>query len=426
MSNYSDLLKDIRNCNILGINPPVQDFAFFDLWAKPLGLLYILETLRLQGNHVTFIDCISEAGGKRKSFGRKSPARFPVTKPQVYEKIPRKFYHFGITKETFLARLRNITHPDIILVTSMMTYWYPGVFWAIEGLREVFPKVPILLGGVYARLCPQHARQSGADLIQTRTLELDITKPAMDLYAAPGYAVSMTSFGCPMNCGYCASSILWPEYKERPVEEVLLEIRHQIRSNDIQDVAFYDDALLVDKESRFYPLCEELKRDFPDIRFHTPNGLHVRLIDSCCARILKQTGFTTIRLSFEGTDDALQKTQGDKTDIRSFTSAVENLKSSGFRDNEIETYVLLGLPGQSFEDMEGNIRTAKEIGVKVKTAQFSPIPGTVAFEKAEAGNPEIREEPLMHNNTVFSPHVSRVLDPESLQYLKDIAHLEYR
>jgi radical SAM superfamily enzyme YgiQ (UPF0313 family) len=105
---------------------------------------------------------------------------------------------------------------------------------------------------------------------------------------------------------------------------------------------------------------------------------------------------------------------------------VENLRSAGFRDNEIETYVLLGLPGQSFEDMEENIRTAKEIGVKVKTAQFSPIPGTAAFEKAEAGNPEIRKEPLLHNNTIFSPYVSRTLDPESLQYLKDIAHLGYR
>jgi hypothetical protein len=63
----------------------------------------------------------------------------------------------------FEALLRNGPRPDIILITTMMTYWYPGAFDAIATLKKVFPGVPIVLGGLYATLCPEHADHSGAD-----------------------------------------------------------------------------------------------------------------------------------------------------------------------------------------------------------------------------------------------------------------------
>ena len=46
----------------------------------------------------------------------------------------------------------------------MMTYWYPGVQETIEIIRSVFPQTPIVLGGIYARLCADHAKKyAGAD-----------------------------------------------------------------------------------------------------------------------------------------------------------------------------------------------------------------------------------------------------------------------
>ncbi len=263
-------------------------------------------------------------------------------------------------------------------------------------------------------------------MIQTAPLDLELTLPSTTLYSGQGYAVSLTSFGCPMNCGYCASSFLWPVYRARTVEEVTAEIRYQTESGAIHDTAFYDDALLMDRESHFYPLCENLRRDFPTMRFHTPNGLHVRMIDPTCARVLKNTGFITLRLSFEGTDKTLRKIQGEKTDLDSFASAVDNLRSSGFNNDEIETYILLGLPGQRLEAMEENIRTVKDFGVKVKTAQYSPIPQTRVFEEAALITPEIRKEPMLHNNTVFSSYVSRIIDPDALQHLKNLARSSSR
>jgi len=421
MPNYSDFLFNLKGKNILGINPPVRDFAFFDLWAKPLGLLYLLDELRALGNNVELIDCIFEAPDKPKGFGRQIPKRTQITKPAPYASIPRKYYHFGLDEDSFVKRLVGIQKPDIILVTSIMTYWYPGVTWAINLIKKVFPKTPVMLGGIYPRLCPDHAELSGADMVQTNPLPLKFEKPAMDLYKNPGYAVTLTSLGCPLRCKYCASSILWPKHSKRNIENIISEIQWQQSLGNIEDVAFYDDALLVGKEKHFYPLCDRLKETLPSLRYHTPNGLHVRLIDKTCAQHLKRTGFKTIRLSLEGIDEALRQADSAKADEVSFAHAIENLLSAGFKNEDLETYILIGIPGQTIKDIEKTIAFAHSLGVKVKTAQFSPIPYTPLFEKAAQIAPGIEEEPLLHNNTVFCTYISNIMTPEELQYIKALA-----
>ena len=124
--NLQRELAGLHDQSILAINPPIHDFAFFDLWSKPIGLLYLLQQLRDQGNRVQLIDCIEEAHGEEKSYGRFKINRVEIVKPDAYQAISRKYYHFGIGEEAFKARLRA-QHPDLILLTSGMTYWYPGL-----------------------------------------------------------------------------------------------------------------------------------------------------------------------------------------------------------------------------------------------------------------------------------------------------------
>ncbi len=146
MSDLSSFLFSLKGKKILGVNPPVHDFAFFDLWAKPLGLLHILGRLRDLGNEVFLVDCIHEARDNPKTFGRWTPQKQEIPKPEAYRNIPRRYWHFGLDKEELLARIRTIPRPDLVLVTSSMTYWYPGVFWCIEVIREALPSVPVFLG----------------------------------------------------------------------------------------------------------------------------------------------------------------------------------------------------------------------------------------------------------------------------------------
>jgi len=91
-----------------------------------------------------------------------------VTKPEIFRHIPRKYSRYGWPYAQVESRLEKIPAPAAVLITCTLTYWYPGVQAAVELVRKKFGSVPIILGGVYATLCPEHARsQSGADLILT-------------------------------------------------------------------------------------------------------------------------------------------------------------------------------------------------------------------------------------------------------------------
>lgn len=377
--------------------------------------------MREKGNETDLLDVVAGAARGDRAFGRKTIVSYEIEKPGPYKNIPKRYRHFGMTESAAGEWLASRRPPDVIFLTSAMTYWYPGVEWAVRVLNSALPGVPVILGGLYARLCAEHARKTGADFVVAEHWEPDVTRPAMDLYGRPPYGVTMTSFGCSLSCDYCASRRLWPDYRRRELRGVLDEIDFQIGLG-VKDIAFYDDALLIDKKGYFYPLCEELRsRHGENLRFHTPNGLHVREIDDSCADILKGTGFQTIRLSLESIDPRVMNAGSGKVARDQYAAAVKNLLRAGYGAGELETYILLGLPNQSVGSVKETISFVRECGGKPKLAEFSPIPGTPAFARAAAKIPRLLSEPLLHNNSVYSAWISGEMSAEELQELKDFA-----
>jgi hypothetical protein len=416
------------------INPWIYDFAAYDLWSKPLGLLYIAGFLRERGFHVHLIDCLH---GSRLGAGKGAPTRRAygtgkflkerTAKPSALQHIPRTYSRYGISQESFVRALRNIQKPAAVLVTSAMTYWYPGVQEAIRLARAIHPHVPIILGGLYARLCEDHARQtSGADCIvsdsglqamdhivhvlqkngataepEAPTLE-KLPYPAFDLLHETSCVSLLTSLGCPYHCRYCATPVIHPRTLRRDPYHVLEEILYWHTDHGIQDYAFYDDALLFRAETHAAILLEEItRRDLP-VRFHAPNALHVREITAEIALLLHRSGFRTIRLGLETADMEMHQHLDGKVSEGEFDRAVMNLRKAGFTKKDIGAYVLAGLPGQSVQSVLETIAFVGDRGATPYLAEYSPIPHTALWQKAvEHSRYDLISEPLFHNNTLM-------------------------
>ncbi|MDL2259450.1 cobalamin-dependent protein [Deltaproteobacteria bacterium OttesenSCG-928-K17] len=154
-------INEATGLTIWGINPPVYDFAWFDLWAAPMGLLNYMGYLRDRGNRVHLLDAIYEGRCQSLTYGRWKTRRQKIEKPAVFGDVARPYYRYGLSAEEMEARLAAMPPPDLILITSIMTYWYPGVYEAVRTVKKLFPKVPAVVGGVYATLCPDHALAGG-------------------------------------------------------------------------------------------------------------------------------------------------------------------------------------------------------------------------------------------------------------------------
>lgn len=426
------------NQSIILINPWIYDFAAYDLWSKPLGLLYIAGYLKKLGFDVHLIDCLDvyhpemKAGtsvhhATRRRYGTGKYWRQAIPVPPALSHINRTYSRYGITRELFIRELQNVKNPSAILVTSLMTYWYPGVVEAISIARETYPGVPVILGGIYARLCEAHARRfSGADYIstgafltdtgsipdllkelnipnpRTPTDDIETPYPAFDILNKTDYVCIMTSTGCPYRCRYCASGFLYPRFSRRDPMEVIEEIRFWNGQYGIRDFAFYDDALLVNSERYAAPIMEGIVKSGLNVRFHAPNALHIKEISREIAGLLYASGFRTIRLGLETSDMDRHNNLDNKVSEGDFEKAVKNLKGAGFKKEDIGAYVLMGLPGQSVKSVEDTIRFAGAVGTVPYPAEYSPIPHTSLWGAAiRASSYDIANEPLFHNNTLL-------------------------
>ncbi len=424
----------MKGKRVLLVNPWIYDFAAYDLWAKPLGLLSLGALLRSNGCEVFLVDCLK---APHEQMSGKTPKVHPGGHGKFYRQIvespaplngfPRRYGRYGISREAFCHDLELVGRPDAILVTSRMTYWYPGVHEAITCVRAAFPGVPVLLGGIYATLCSGHAREkAGADHVLCGEGELEVLRvlgrlwgaspeyypdmgdldslpyPLFDLVEPLRYVCIQTSRGCPYRCTYCASHLLTPGMRMRDPHKVADEVEHWHRRHRVDDFALYDDAFLFRSGRLALPLMREIVRRRLNVRFHCPNALHVRYLSPEVAAAMKESGFATIRLGLETSDPAQQEKTGGKVSNDEFMRALENLSRAGFDPADIGVYILCGLPGQHAREVLDAVEFVRRSGARPVITEYSPLPGTGMWDAAcRVSRYPLAGDPLFHNNTLL-------------------------
>jgi radical SAM superfamily enzyme YgiQ (UPF0313 family) len=444
----------MKRPEILLVNPWIHDFAAYDLWARPLGLLILATRLREAGWEPRFVDCLDTDHPEmrpvkvRKHFHGRFAKR-TIPKPRPLENISRTYSRYGVDPDIIRRELASIPVPQAVLVTSLMTYWYPGVRETIALLREIFPRVPLLLGGIYASLLPDHARENcQPDEVLTgpgervlfqalhRYTGIGLThdpaaaplefEPALDLMERVKFLPLITSRGCPYRCAYCASRRLFDGFIQRNPEEVIREIESAVMKYGISDIALYDDAFLVNAREHALPILGVVAQRLPGLRWHTPNGLHAAAITPEVAAAMKTAGFETIRLGLESSSDDFHLRTGGKTNLEFFNHAIKNLKDVGFVGDQIGVYLLVGVPGQTAEQIEEDVDRVLAAGALPKLAEYSPIPGTRMWAEAlKVARYAIDSEPLFQNCTLL-PAAGTGVDTAFLQNLRRRVSSEFK
>ena len=434
--------------HILLINPWIHDFTAYDFWAKPLGLLQLGAICRLHGFAVSYIDCqdrfhpMARPADPLARNGRGPFLKTRIDPPSALKGIQRRYSRYGIKPEWFARELAAVSSPDVILITCMMTYWYPGLTETIAEIRKIHPKTPILLGGVYATLWQDHAMSnSGADRVipgSCETTIIDIVAdvagagqalrfdpddldthpiPAFDLQRTIGYIPLLTSRGCPFSCDYCASNILQTKRMRRSPAAVIDEIRFWHERYGVKEFAFYDDALLMDAAEHALPLFEGIAKAGLNVNFHTPNGVHIRGITPKMAELMFRAGMKTLRLGLETTNFD-HRNDNKVREAAEFDQALAYLREAGFPDHRLGAYLLAGLPGQEPASVAASMAAVRSRGITPHLTYYSPLPGTPMWEAAcAASRYDLAADPVCTNNAIL-PCWDSEITPAMLTRLK--------
>jgi len=401
---------------ILLVNPPIYDFAAYDFWVKPYGLLSVAGYLRGQADFTLFdyLDklhpfCETQKGVKTDQWGRGTFYYEKIPSPDCLKNIPRGFRRFGLPRTIFQDFLANHKPCDFVFINTVMTYWYPGVKEVVEDIRSAIPEAKIIIGGNYVTLCRSHAEKLGADLLVEGDklgplwdfvrLSPDFSQPGLwEAYNKLNTGVLKLSDGCPFECTYCLVPKIYGKFRARSLERSLTELELLVKLG-AKNIAFYDDALLFDAKDVLGPFLEEvLKRKIP-VNFHCPNAINARFVTKKVADLMVFADFKTFYLGFETVSRQWQEQTGSKVFSEELAEAVKNLKQAGAESNNITAYQIMGHPKTEIADLEESMRFVNSLGIRGMLADFSPVPGTLDGEFCRKWVD--MDEPLFHNKTAF-------------------------
>jgi len=122
--------------------------------------------------------------------------------------------------------------------------------------------------------------------------------------------------------------------------------------------------------ARFFDLAAESGLG---LRFHAPNGLHYGPIGPALAGRMRRGGLETVRLSLESSDPERLAAWGRAGDNSAFRRAVGALREAGYTRRQVGAYILVGLPGQTPDEVRRAIELARDAGAMPKLNEYSPF-----------------------------------------------------
>jgi len=409
--------------HILLINPPIADFYQTAIRQQPLGLEYIAAILTEKGYTVHQVDALNT----KSKYHLPLPHRLEYLKKfyPAHDLSPFKLFtqyqHFGLSFEEIRSRLKLIT-PDVIGITANFTSYFNNALTTAKICKQLFPKVPVVMGGHHVTVLPHSALTSGyVDFVilgegEFVFLELikilntkDTTKLAnlhglvfkketgiqinppqhyienLDALPFPNasqnfsrYKMMITSRGCPRGCTFCSiEKVMGKKVRKRSISSIVAEIRQAI-AHGVTCIDFEDDNLTFNfthASTLFKFLIDNFKGQ--QIRFSAMNGLEVETLNETLIALMKQAGFEWLNIPLVSGNIEVRKQIYRHQSNEKFLSII---KLAQLYQLKVVAYIILGLPEDKLQHMLDDIIFLAGQKLLIGPSVFYPPPGTPIYD----------------------------------------------
>jgi anaerobic magnesium-protoporphyrin IX monomethyl ester cyclase len=189
----------------------------------------------------------------------------------------------------------------------------------------------------------------------------------------------ITSRGCPFDCSFCASPVLWQrKIRFRSPENVLEELTFLVERFGVREIHFEDDNLTLDRD-HVSRLCEEILRRNIRIDWALPNGIRVDKIDAALFSLMRKAGCYAVAFGIESGSQAVLNGASKKTDLATIERAVREARRHGF---ETQGFFIFGLPGDTAESMDRTLDFALRLPLdKAQFLVLDILPGSELWDR---------------------------------------------
>lgn len=410
---------------VLLISPPWYRLFGGECFHSPLGLCYIGGVLEKNGYDVTIYNADFNTG------------REFLSDDKITEKYDLYLNNLKDIDYKIWKEIETVLHeqlPDIVGI-SVSTAKYGSALNVSRLVKKLNPDIPVIWGGIHPTILPEETiknkdvdivvRGEGEytflDLIHnihninklenvlgitykennriihnpTRPLieNLDeIPFPARHLilnkekYPPEAFGNIFTSRGCPYNCIYCASHLVWThKVRYRSPWNVISEIKQIKNLFKTRQFRFEDDSFTLDKKF-IENICDSLIQEKIDIQWWCET--RANLVTDNLIKKMKQAGCEEITIGVEsGDEETLKKIKKGIT--------IEQIKNAStiLNKNKIlfSAFFLIGFPWETKTHIDKTISVMKELDpYQAFFSAATPYPGTELYDicKSEGLIPE--------------------------------------
>ncbi len=306
-------------------------------------------------------------------------SRYP---PLGLLKLAAMHRYQGDTVELVRGEKRPSRQPDKIYITSLFTYSWRPVHRSIHYYKQLFPGIPVSLGGIYASLLPDHAATSGADYIHKGLMdEAEGFLPDYDLVPEWNGSIMFASRGCIRRCGFCSV----PKLEGRP-SALKYSVKHLIypghpRTENCCDKRHHTKVILWDNNILGNPNWRALFDELQELGMVTDfnQGLDARLVTQEVAEKIARMRMEVVRVAY------------DYHGIGPFVErAINFLREAGVSPRKIVSYTLFNYQDDP-EDFFERVRDLLNWGAVCYPMRFEPL---TSLEKNRFVSPRWEREDL--------------------------------
>jgi radical SAM superfamily enzyme YgiQ (UPF0313 family) len=194
------------------------------------------------------------------------------------------------------------------------------------------------------------------------------------------YLPVITSRGCPARCTFCSHAVFGYRPFLRSPENVVAEIKQNVKRFGIREVRIMDDCFNIDID-RVIRFCKLVVEEKLDLSFALPNGMRADRVSVEMLQWMKRAGFYMIFFGVESGEQSVLKKIKKGTQIDKVGEVISLCKSMGFYTC---AFFVVGLPGSSAESERKTLAFANQylpdfIGV----AMCTPYPGSAIYEERQ-------------------------------------------
>lgn len=363
--------------------------------------------------------------------------------------------------------------PDIVGITAMTLMW-PKAKSLSKKLKENWPDLNIIIGGVHASIIRERAlleipyidavawgegessmleyveglhnldsigsiagvafrRKDGTIVIgqardPIRNIDLlpipdrrfiPVTKyvAAFEQYKKLPVTNMITTRGCPFKCIFCLPNLLGNGVRYRSIDKVIEEIEYLLNEFGIKDIAFWDDTFTLNK-NRVFGICNRIIEK--KLNFIWSAQARADSVTQEMLNIMARAGCWKL---FYGVESLVQKNLDTLKKGETVEQIFQTIKWTKKAGIEVEASIIFGIPGETYQEGLETIKLTKKLDPDY--AKFFPLSpyGKLLQEVEKYGTILSNgEENFSGNKITFVPFS---MTKEELQKLYHMAYRKF-